>query len=78
MSTDEIQSIVSGVEEKLGWVFDPEDIENVLEHTIRKAALNHKGEDYIPILFENELRDSGMREAINYIGRMNRCVRYAE
>lgn len=74
MSADEIQSIVSGVEEKLGWVFDPEDIENVLEHTIRKAALNHKGEDYIPILFENELRDSVMREVINYMGRKNRCA----
>lgn len=77
MSQDEIQSIASGVEEKLGWVFTPEEVEDVLKYTVRKATLNHKGEDYIPILFENELRDSVMRAAINYMGRKNLCARNA-
>lgn len=74
MSADEIQSIVLGVEEKLGWEFSQEEVDKILKYTIRKATLNHKGEDYIPILFENELRDSVMREVINYMGRKNRCV----
>lgn len=77
MSIQEIQDIVSGVEEKLGWVFFPDEIEDVLQYTIRKAALNRKGDDYIPILFENELRDSVMREKINYMGRKNLCARSA-
>lgn len=74
MSELEIQSIVSGVEKKLGWAFDPNEVDSILAYTKRKADLNGKGPDYVPILFENELRDFVMREVINYIGRENRCA----
>lgn len=74
---EKIREIVFRVEEKFGWEFSPEEIDNVLKHTIRKAALNHKEESYIPILFENELQDSVMREVINYMGRKNLCARSA-
>lgn len=74
---EEIQEIVFRVEEKLGWEFSLEEIDGVLKHTIRKVVLNHKEESYVPILFENELRDSAMREAINYMGRKNLCAKSA-
>lgn len=74
MSEAEIRSIVSGVEERFGWEFDQKEVDSILAFTKRKADLNGKGADYVPILFENELRDFVMREVINYIGRENRCA----
>ena len=61
MSAEKIRNIVLGLEEKLGLEFTPDEVDRILKHTIRKAALNHKGEDYIPILFENELQDAAIR-----------------
>ena len=55
-------------------LFRLEDIHTALQYTERKAKLNGKGDDYIPVLFENELRDFVMREIINTRGRMNKCV----
>lgn len=77
MSQEEIQAIVREVEDKIGWEFEPEEVEDILRYTIRKAELNGKGADYIPILFENELRDSIMRAVINFRGEMNRCAKFA-
>lgn len=74
MNEAEIRSIVSGVENKLGWEFDPNDVDSILSYTKRKAELNGKGPGYVPILFENELRDFVMRKVINYMGRENRCA----
>lgn len=74
MSEAEIRSIVSGVEERFGWEFDQKEVDSILAFTKRKADLNGKGPDYVPILFENELRDFVMREVINYMGRENRCA----
>ena len=43
----------------------------ILEHTIRKCKTYGKGPEYLPVLFENELSDFQMREAVNAIGRWN-------
>lgn len=77
MSRQEIQEIVSGVEEKLGWIFVPEEVECVLQYTIHKSAMLQKSNDYIPILFENELRDLVIRAEINHLRRKNICVQNA-
>lgn len=75
MSSHEIHRIVASVESKTGWTFFLEDVLSVLQYAEQKAAQNGKGDDYIPILFENELRDLVMREVINCIGREKPCVR---
>jgi hypothetical protein len=74
VSADEIRCIVVNVEVETGLTFRLEDIHTALQYTERKAKLNGKGDDYIPVLFENELRDFVMREIINTRGRMNKCV----
>ena len=68
---DELVDIVESVEKKTGWKFCPKEVHDILRHTIRKCELNGKGEDYIPVLFENELRDYLMRLVINARGAMN-------
>ena len=74
MNKDEIQNIVSDVEHKTGWKFEPKEIDSILSFTKRKVELNGKGDGYIPILFENELRDFVMRKIVNRLGSANRCV----
>ena len=73
----ELTDILFDVQRRLCRTFDLMDVFNILRYTIRKCELNGKGEDYIPILFENELRDFVMREEINALGRMNLCARSA-
>lgn len=75
MSPKEIQRIVFRVEAKTGWTFSLQEMWEILMYTKRKAALNRKDEEYVPILFENELRDFVMRKVINDRGRKNECVR---
>ena len=55
--------------------FELDDIAEIIRYTVRKADLNHKDADYVPLLFENELRDHVMRERINEMGRRNLCAR---
>lgn len=64
--------IVEDTQESIGYQFSMEEIIEILSHTIRKCELNGKGEEYIPILFENELRDYVMVNAINYFSILNR------
>jgi hypothetical protein len=77
MNQGETERIVLEVENKTGWVFMPEEVQEILAYTIRKAVLNNKSEEYIPILFENELRDAVMRDYINLMGRKNLCAKSA-
>lgn len=77
MSPDEIGRIVAGVEVKTGWTFCLEDVNEVLQYSKQKARSNGRGDDYIPVLFENELRDFVMRETINSIGRERLCAKFA-
>ena len=74
---EELVDILIAVQRKLRYTFDLMDVFNILTHTIRKCELNQKGDDYIPLLFENELEDFVMREQINLRGRMNLCARSA-
>lgn len=68
--TDGMLRIVEAVEKKSGFLFLEEEISSIYEHTARKLALNGKGEDYFPVLFENELEDYLMRRRINAMGAM--------
>ena len=67
--------IVADVEKRTGYPFSAHQILEVYQHTLRKCEINGKGADYVPILFENELRDAVMRFVINYRGEQNRRKR---
>lgn len=75
--TPELARIVVGVTEKTGYEFCSYEIADILAFTHRKCELNKKGEDYVPVLFENELRDYLMREAINFRSEENYKKRMA-
>ena len=75
--TETLNTSVEEVEAKVGYEFSEDEVLDVLAYTVRKCEINGKGEDYIPILFENELRDFVMREAINYFGYLNRLKKMA-
>lgn len=55
----------------VGLRFDLGELYKIASHTAAKCELTGKDETYLPILFENELRDYQMRSQINAIGRMN-------
>lgn len=74
-SVNELEAIVSKVEEETGIPFDAPEVMRIFAYTVRKCELNGKGDDYIPILFENELKDHIAREVINYLGEQNRRKR---
>lgn len=63
------------VQRETGHTFTVDDAWEVMIHTVRKARMNGKGDDYIPVLLENELRDFLMRKQINLLGRLNECAR---
>lgn len=65
--TPELAEIVAKVQNDTKYVFCPYEIADILAFTRRKCKINRKGDDYVPLLFENELRDYLMREAINYM-----------
>lgn len=73
----EMVDILLDVQRSLRYSFDLMDVLSILRYTIRKCETNGKGRDYVPILFENELRDFVMREQNNLRGRMNLCARSA-
>lgn len=60
--------ILFQVQREAGHTFTVDEAWEVMTHTVRKARINGKGDDYIPILFENELRDFLMRKYINILG----------
>lgn len=69
--TPELAEIVAKVQEQTGYIFCPVETADILAYTHRKCEINGKGEDYVPILFENELTDYLMRGAINFLGMQN-------
>ncbi len=71
MSFEQIMQIVKEVQQKVQYIFTVNEVEDILSHTRRKCEVNGKGEPYVPILFENELRDYVARERINLFGYMN-------
>lgn len=62
---DVLVDIVYGVRQETGYGFTVMEVFDILQHTIRKAELVGKGDEYLPILFQNELEDHVMRQRIN-------------
>ena len=62
---DVLTDIVFKVRQETGYRFDVMEVFDILRHSIRKAELNGKDEEYLPILFRNELEDHVMRQRIN-------------
>lgn len=58
-------------ERTLGFVIDDDVADEVLAFAKRKCELNRKPDDYLPLLYENELRDYFMRLYVNLRGEMN-------
>lgn len=71
LNTEELGNIIVDVQNETGFWFDVDDMVAIMQHTVRKADLNGKDEEYVPLLFRNELEDYVMRERINAIGRRN-------
>ena len=71
---EKLVGILEDVEHRHQVRFDPLEWGKILHHTIRKVKANGKGEDYIPVLFENELEDHLMRQEINRNGGGSGCV----
>lgn len=62
---DVLTDIVFDVRRETGYRFDVMEVFDILQHSIRKAEMNGKEDDYLPILFRNELEDHVMRQRIN-------------
>lgn len=62
---DVLTDIVFNVCRETGHRFDVMEVFDILQHSIRKMELIGKEEDYLPILFRNELEDHVMRKRIN-------------
>lgn len=54
-----------------GRKFDLGVVYEVLRYSLRKLEAIGKDMDYLPLFFENELRDHAMREKINRKGAVN-------
>ena len=65
------------VQREVGYTFSFDEVYATAVQTRRKVDLNGKDDDYVPILFENELRDLVMRSRINLLGRLNECAKFA-
>ena len=70
-----IRAILSKVNEETGQNIGDEEAANIYRYTKRKCRIIGKGRRYIPILYENELKDYLMRSAINKKGIINRMVK---
>lgn len=74
----EILKARESAERTLGFAIDDETAEEVLAYAKRKCELNRKPDEYLPLLYENELTDYFMRLAINLRGEMNRVQRMSQ
>lgn len=74
----EILKARESAERTLGFAIDDETAEEVLAYAKRKCELNHKPDEYLPLLYENEMTDYFMRLAINLRGEMNRVQRMSQ
>lgn len=60
-----------------GFAIDDDVAEEVLAYAKRKCELNHKPDDYLLLLYEDELADYFMRLQINLRGRNELCAAFA-
>ena len=68
---EELIDSVFIAERRTGRKLDVGTVYDVLRYSLRKLEAIGKGMDYLPLLFENELRDFVMREEINCIGALS-------
>lgn len=68
--------ILYQVQREVGRTFSFDEVYATAVQTRRKVDLNGKGDDYIPVLLENELKDLVMRNQINLLGRLNECAKF--
>lgn len=73
LAKEQIINIVRAVEKERQIHFEPDEVSEVLDYTMRKLAYLKKGPDYFPLLFEYELGNHAMWAGIKAIGEMNRC-----
>lgn len=71
----EILRARQSAEQTLGFAIDDDVADEVLAFAKRKCELNHKPDDYLPLLYENELTDYFMRLYINMRGELNHVRR---
>lgn len=64
-------AVVTEVEDAIGYIFEPEEVAETVDFTIRKCEVNGKDEEYFFLLLEDELRDLRMRQVINALGALN-------
>lgn len=69
--TEQIVKIVLSIEQKTRYHFTKEELENVYSYTLHKCKIIKEDESYIPILFENELRDYLTRKYVTQQGHKN-------
>ena len=50
-----LKRIIEAAQERLDYKFSKEQLEKCMAYTIRKARLNGKKNDYVPLLFEDEI-----------------------
>lgn len=62
-------------ERTLCFSIDDDVADEVLAYAKRKCELNRKPDDYLPLLYENELTDYFMRLYINLRGELNHVRR---
>ena len=69
----DLEKAKMAAEDKLGFEIPGSVAGKVLDYAVRKCVANGKDADYLPILFENELRDYYTRLFITLKGVMA-CV----
>lgn len=70
MNENAVEAVVDAIriaENRTYCHFDFDTIVDVLLYSVQKLKIIGKGTDYLPLLFENELRNHAMREEINAI-----------
>lgn len=77
IEASKVLDTVMAAEDRLGYIFEPEEVTRTVNHTIRKCQQNGKDEAYFYKLLGNELSDCLMRKRINYYGTQNQMRREA-
>lgn len=62
-----VQESRNRAEEAAGTTLTESEFQEVLAYTRHKARLNGKGEDYVPLLLYDEIRNYVFREQINRV-----------
>lgn len=66
-----VEKARKAAETQLGFEIPDDVAKEVMVFSKRKCELNGKGESYLPLLYEDELKQYYFRMAINLMGGMN-------